>query len=356
MPDPSSSVAIKSTNVRSHRARAHWSSRRGWRAAVASTSLRAVFGTLGRIAPGAAGELAQRLFFSPPRLPGAGALPLGAEDLDVTAFGQRIAAWRCGSGPAVLLMHGWGGSSTQLARLVPPLLQRGFSVIGFDAPAHGRTPGRMASLPEFARALGAVARAAGPIHAMVGHSMGAAAAALAVSEGVDARRLVLVGSAADPTRYARAFAARFRIPAAAMDSMGRSSERRLRFRWSELHLGRLLQGFGGGVLFVHDRDDRETRWSEAFDVAQHLADARVVLTEGLGHRRILAHSGVAALIAEYVHTGQTPATASVPLAATCATPGCGRPAAGAALCGGCSLDHHLFQRDTSRWSSEAVLG
>ena len=354
MADPSSSVmAAKSTNVRSERP-LRWSSRRGWRAAVASTSLRAVFGTLGRIAPGAAGELAQRLFFTPPRLPGAGALPLGAEDLDVAAGGQRIAAWRCGSGPAVLLMHGWGGSSTQLGRLVPPLLQRGFSVVGVDAPAHGRSPGRLASLPEFARALDAVAQVAGPVHAVVGHSLGAAAAALAVSQGLDARRLVLLGSAADPTRWARAFAAHFRIPAAAMDSMGRSSERRLRFRWSELHLGRLLQGFGGRVLFVHDRQDRETRWTEAFDVARQVADARVVLTEGLGHRRILAHSGVAALIAEFVHTGETRATAGVPLAATCATPGCGRPATGGALCVGCSLDQHLFQRDTARWPSAAA--
>jgi pimeloyl-ACP methyl ester carboxylesterase len=316
---------------------------------VASTGLRAVFGTLGRIAPGAAGELAQRLFFSPPRLPGAGALPLGAEELDVAVDGRRIAAWRCGTGPAVLLMHGWGGSSTQLGRLVPPLLQRGFSVVGLDAPAHGRSGGRMASLPEFARALGAVARAAGPIHALVGHSLGAAAAALAVSEGVEARRLVLVGSAADPTRWARAFAARFRIPAAAMDSMGRRSERRLRFRWSELHLGRLLQGFGGRVLFVHDRQDRETRWSDAFEVARHLGDARVVLTEGLGHRRILAHAGVAALIADFVHTGEARPTAGVPLAPTCATPGCGRPATGGAFCGGCGLDHHLFVRDGARW-------
>jgi pimeloyl-ACP methyl ester carboxylesterase len=352
--DPSSVVALKSTNVRS-RWPARWSSRHGWRAAVASTSLRAVFGTLGRIAPGAAGELAQRLFFTPPRLPGAGALPLGAEELDVTVDGQHIAAWRCGSGPAVLLMHGWGGSSSQLGRLVPPLLQRGFSVVGVDAPAHGRSPGRLASLPEFARALGAVARVAGPVQAVIGHSLGAAAAALAVSEGLDARRLVLVGSAADPTRWARAFAARFRIPAAAMDHMGRSSERRLRFRWSELHLGRLLEGFGGGVLFVHDRLDRETRWTEAFDVAQHVSDAQVVLTEGLGHRRILAHPGVAALIAGFVHTGEARATASVPLAATCATPGCGRPAAAHGLCVGCSLDHHLFQRDTARWPAEDRL-
>ncbi|HET8647659.1 MAG TPA: alpha/beta fold hydrolase, partial [Vicinamibacteria bacterium] len=116
------------------------------RAAAADAGLRALFGTLGRVAPQAAGELARRLFFSPPRLPGAAALPAGAEELSVEVDGRRLAAWRCGTGPAVLLMHGWGGSSAQLGRLVPPLLQRGFSVAALDAPAHGRSPGRLASL------------------------------------------------------------------------------------------------------------------------------------------------------------------------------------------------------------------
>ncbi len=352
MADPSSGIDGKSTNVRSSLKRG--GRHGGWRATLTATGLRAVFGTLGRIAPAAAGELAQWLFFSPPRSAGGASLPLGAEEIKVSMDGQRVAAWRCGSGPTVVLMHGWGGSSAQLGRLVPPLLQRGFSVVALDAPAHGRTPGRSASLPQFARALKAVAKAAGPIHALVGHSLGAAAAALAVSDGIDAERLVLIGSAADPGRWARAFAARFHVPPAAMASMGRRSEERLRFRWADLHVGRLLQGFGGRVLFVHDRDDRETRWSEAFDLARHLADARIVLTAGLGHRRILAHSGVAGLIADFVLTGEARATASVPLAPTC-TNACGRPAEEASgLCGRCALDRHLYQRGTSRWPAAAT--
>jgi pimeloyl-ACP methyl ester carboxylesterase len=308
------------------------------------------------VAPGLAGDLARRLFFSAPRPRGAAALPAGAEELDVRLDGRRVAAWRVGSGPAVLLMHGWGGSSAQLGRLVPPLLQAGFSVAALDAPAHGRTPGRRASLPEFARSLAALARASGEVHAIVGHSLGAAAATLAVaSEGVTAERLVLVAAAADPTRWARAFADHLRIPPAAMAAMGRQSEQRLRFRWSELHMGRLLQRFHGGVLFVHDRDDRETRWTEAFDLARHLGGARMVVTAGLGHRRILADAGVARLVAEFVRTGEAGPIDGLPLAPACATPSCGRPAErGHGLCGSCALDRQLFERETARWPVVAV--
>jgi pimeloyl-ACP methyl ester carboxylesterase len=203
-----------------------------------------------------------------------------------------------------------------------------------------------------------VARAVGPVHAVVGHSLGAAAAALAVAqEGMTAQRLVLIASAADPARWARAFAAHFRIPSAAMARMGRSSERRLRFRWADLHVGHLLQRFGGDVLFVHDRDDRETRWSEAFDVAGRLPGARFVLTAGLGHRRILSDAGVAALVAGFVRTGEADASEGLALAPVCPTPGCGRPAeAGHALCAGCSLDQQMFRRETTRWPAAPAMG
>jgi pimeloyl-ACP methyl ester carboxylesterase len=329
---------------------------RGMGDTLAAAGLRVAFATLGRLAPGAAGELARQLFFSPPRARRTPALPAGADDLRVEAGGQAIAGWRCGEGPAVLLMHGWGGSSAQMARLAPPLLQRGFSVVALDAPAHGRSPGRLSALPQFARALRAVAGVAGPVHAVVGHSFGAAAAALAVADGLQVDRLVLVAAAADLARWARQFADHFHVPAPAMASMRRNTEAWLRFRWSDLHLAHLLEGYRGQALFVHDRDDRETGWSEAFDVAQRLPGARTLLTEGLGHRRILAHPRVGAAIAEFAAGGLTGRIEGVPLAPLCGSPACGRPALrGQALCGGCALDHDLFERGGARWAAP-VLG
>jgi len=341
----------KSTNVRSHkrtrRARglpAHW---RG----LAVAGWRAVFKTVGPLAPGAAGRLAHRLFFSPPRFRGEARAPEGARHMLIEVEGVRVAAWRCGQGPLVLLMHGWGGSSTQIAAMAPALLARGFSVVALDAPAHGRTAGRRSSLIDFARALRAVAGVTGPLHAIVGHSVGAAAAALAVAEGLAVENLVLVASAADPARWTRTFAATFGVPRRAMDEMGLRSERRLRFRWSSLHLRALLSGYPGRVLFVHDRDDREVRWNEAWQLSQELAHASFVLTAGLGHRRILSHAGVADVVAGFVDTGVATPGPELPLARLCAAAYCDRPAEdGLSFCGRCALDHHLFDRGAgARW-------
>ena len=53
----------------------------------------------------------------------------------------------------MLLMHGWGSRAGRFRLFVPQLQQRGFRVVAFDGPGHGRTGGNSASLPQFAAAL-----------------------------------------------------------------------------------------------------------------------------------------------------------------------------------------------------------
>ena len=68
-----------------------------------------------------------------------------------------------------------------------------------DAPAHGRSTGRFASLPEFARALRAVADQVGEVYGLVGHSLGGAAACVAMHAGLQALRVVIVAPPAQLT-------------------------------------------------------------------------------------------------------------------------------------------------------------
>src|SRR2546428_7533776 len=101
---------------------------------------------LSAIAPALAARLAERLFLTPPRT----RRPAAEIDLLATARARpmhvgarRIETWGRGSGPCVLLLHGWGGRGAQLGALVGPLVARGFSVGTSDAPGHAPAdPGR----------------------------------------------------------------------------------------------------------------------------------------------------------------------------------------------------------------------
>ncbi|MFY7954073.1 MAG: alpha/beta hydrolase, partial [Armatimonadaceae bacterium] len=97
--------------------------------------------------------------------------------------GGKAVGYRWGNGPAVLLVHGWGGSAGSFALWIGALLKAGFSVAAIDGPAHGNSPGVFASAPAIAGAIRAFGKVAGPFHSVVAHSVGAIATALAASDG-----------------------------------------------------------------------------------------------------------------------------------------------------------------------------
>src|SRR5215470_10874422 len=103
-----------------------------------------------------AASVAYMIFFTPPRIP-----PRQRElDIlgraDTITLGppkRRVTAYTWGDGPAVLLVHGWGGNAGHLAGFVDPLLAAGFRAVAVDLPGHGRSAGRRSSAVHGAAAL-----------------------------------------------------------------------------------------------------------------------------------------------------------------------------------------------------------
>jgi pimeloyl-ACP methyl ester carboxylesterase len=116
----------------------------------------------------------------------------------------ELAAWEWGRGPAVLLLHDWNGQASDLLGWVPALAGAGYRVLAADLPAHGRSTGRQASVLDWRRAVLALARYVGPVHAVIGRGLGASAAVLAADQGLNARRLVLLAPGVDPATALRA--------------------------------------------------------------------------------------------------------------------------------------------------------
>jgi pimeloyl-ACP methyl ester carboxylesterase len=265
------------------------------RAPARVLALRAVFRTLGSVAPEVAARWAETIFCTPPRhRPRAGdeAFLATGRAFTVVSEAQELAAWEWGRGPTVVLVHGWGSRAGRFSGMARSLADGGFRVVAFDGPAHGRSTGRLASLPEFARALAAVGRSVGTVHGLVGHSLGGAAAVLALRDGLQAERVVLLATPADVTRYSTAFADHFRLPPATRIALRRNLETRLKARWDELHLPTIARTLPMPALLLHDREDEDVSFSQGEEIARAWPGARLVPTTGLGHRAILRDPAV----------------------------------------------------------------
>jgi pimeloyl-ACP methyl ester carboxylesterase len=216
--------------------------------------------------------------------------------------GRHLATWRWGprDAPAVLLAHGWGGRATQMRRFVPALIAAGYRAVAYDQPAHGLSEGRLTGLPDFADALAEVARHHGGVRAVIAHSLGGPAAAIALARGLALERVVLISPPSDLVGYSRRFARWFAIPERVRRAMQAAIEERFGVRWAELELARVAPRLRAEALVIHDRGDAMVPWRHGAAVAQRWPGARLLSTSGLGHRRILEDDAVARAAADFI--------------------------------------------------------
>lgn len=261
------------------------------------------------VAPPLAPALAEVLFRTPRRYPRPereARWLARAERFAVAFDGERLPAWSWGSGPAVVLAHGWEGRGSQMGALAEAIAAAGMRAVAYDAPAHGGSRRRLASLPQLTGALAAVASEVGPVHAVVGHSFGGAAASWAVARGLRLERLVLLAAPADLDSYVRSFGGMVGAGSGTLAGMVARIEARFGLDWQEARRPSLAAARRVPtlpVLVVHDSDDGETPWQDGAAIAGQYPRAQLVTTRGLGHRRLLHAPEVVAGVTAFVAAG-----------------------------------------------------
>ncbi|MBK6516554.1 MAG: alpha/beta fold hydrolase [Polyangiaceae bacterium] len=120
-----------------------------------------------------------------------------ADAVEVPAGLGVLRGWSFGEGPAVLLVHGWGGRGAQLRGFIEPLVSRGRRVVLFDAPGHGARGTGTSSLPQIGAAVAAMLAAIGPVAGVIAHSMGGPATALALERSRLRPRLAFIAPPAE---------------------------------------------------------------------------------------------------------------------------------------------------------------
>jgi pimeloyl-ACP methyl ester carboxylesterase len=203
----------------------------------------------------------------------------------------------------VILVHGWEGRGSQLARFVPPLLERGLRVVTFDAPGHGDSTLRRASVVEHARALRTVGLATGPVHAVIGHSVGGAAALFATRLGFEARRFALVAAPATPAKFAAHFARQLEIGDDVKARMIARLEARYDLPFAAIDAAIDARRLRSPLLVVHDASDPVVPLAEGRTLAAAAGRGELRETTGLGHRAILRDPGVIDAVTRFVAEG-----------------------------------------------------
>jgi pimeloyl-ACP methyl ester carboxylesterase len=253
---------------------------------------------LGPVAPELSARVARELFTMPQRHRPPEREAEAERSGQRVALGEGLSALRWGRGPRILAMHGWEGRATQWGMFAELATAAGFEVIAVDAPAHGHSAGRRTHLGEFARTLLEADQRHGPFTAVVGHSMGGAAAALALASGLRAERAVLIASPSAIDRVLRGYAAYVQLAPRAEQAFFEQMERTVGRPAEELDVGTLA--LRHPALLLHSRDDREVPFREAEAIDRSWPQAELLALDGLGHRRILRDRAVMQSAVEFI--------------------------------------------------------
>ncbi|MDY0810990.1 alpha/beta hydrolase [Kitasatospora purpeofusca] len=284
--------------------------------------IRTALNTASLAAPGLAGRAAFELYRHPLRRsrvrPGEREVHDRAETGTLRHGGVRVVVHRWGDGTRpVLLMHGWRSRASRFADLVLRLRALGLTAVGYDAPGHGDSGGRTATVLDHRAVALRLQERYGDFEAVVAHSLGVNAAFLALREGLRAERLVAFSGASELSW----------LPAAFCDRLGLNAtvERELRRREAS---GAMFPGVADvrthfdaarnpgeitpPILVAHDEDDDVVPFSHARRLrAAYGGRLELLATRGLGHRRILTEPTVLDQVTGFLAAGTVPGRRTV---------------------------------------------
>lgn len=265
-----------------------------------------VFPWIEKVMPWLANRFLVHIFFTPFRYP--------VPERELTAaktahwFGvkvnrRNVQCYGWGSGPTVLLVHGWAGRGLQLLKFIEPLLSLGYRVVAMDGPSHGRSEGKKTNLDEFKAALQSVVEVEKNVSAIIAHSFGGIASLYAISEGLPVKYLINIAS---PTigdeiikTYLRAINGSEKTAKAFKQYVLKKSGRTFDDFTALEFIKKVPDDFK--LLLVYDDEDKEVIIQHAYALMKVYPKADLFKTTGLGHTRILRNDEVVKQIVTFVH-------------------------------------------------------
>jgi pimeloyl-ACP methyl ester carboxylesterase len=259
-----------------------------------------------RISPTLAEKFARKLFITPikhkiPKREFQMEATSQQTKLFVPTINKEIVVYAYGnSSKKILLVHGWSGRGTQLVKIADTLIEKGYSIISFDAPAHGKSGTKTTLMLEFIESILEVEKHYGPFEFAVGHSLGGMSILNAVKKGLQIKKAVVIGSGNSVINIVNTFIEKIGLPNDVAILMKNNFEKKYHFEMESFSAYVAAKDVKIPVLVIHDTDDEDIPVSEAYHLAEHLSDKELLITNLLGHRKILGDSKVIQKIVEFL--------------------------------------------------------
>ena len=200
----------------------------------------------------------------------------------------------------VLLIHGWSGRGTQLYKIADKLLENGFMTISFDAPAHGNSKGKTTMMNEFIATAIYLQEKYGPFEIAIGHSLGGMAVLNGVKGDLKINKAITIGAGNIITDIITVFVNKLEFKLKMVLNMKLYFFKKFGEDIDNYSASTAARDVKIPTFVIHDSDDKEVDVSSAYNIRQNLEKGELLITNGLGHTRILKDNQVVNRIVEFI--------------------------------------------------------
>ncbi|MBF4470969.1 alpha/beta fold hydrolase [Flavobacterium sp. HJJ] len=223
--------------------------------------------------------------------------------ITVPSINRKINIYEYGkndSGKKVLLVHGWSGRGTQLCKIAKEMVNLGYQTVSFDAPAHGKSPGNSTIMIDFIASIIEIDKQFGPFEIAVGHSLGGMSVMNAIKEGLKVDKAVIIGSGDIVQDITDDFVAKLGLKPIISKLLCERFEHKYGGKMNDYSAYKAAEITLIPTLVIHDKNDPEVSVKAGIHIHKHLKNGELMLTEKLGHRKILADHQVIEKIINFI--------------------------------------------------------
>lgn len=189
-----------------------------------------------------------------------------------------------GSGPTVLLIHGWESNAYRWFKLVEELQAKNYNIIAFDAPGHGNSTGKILNVPLYTACVQTVSEHYKP-YTHIGHSIGGLTTVYHYYKHQPAHieKLVILGAASELSVIMKDYQRLLGMKNGVMKALDHLIQERFGFSIDEFSGFAFAKAITIPGLIIHDKLDKITPVEASRGIHKNWKNSTYIETSGLGH-------------------------------------------------------------------------
>jgi hypothetical protein len=253
--------------------------------------------TMRKISPEFSKKLAHKILLTPKRVENK--WPSHVKQFEIKTRYGKVKTYKYGDGKCIWLVHGWSSSAFDFWPLMQQLVERGYSCISFDSPAHGLSQGKQSSLPQMIRVFEDLSSSLFAPNMVITHAMGASIVANSKWFKQYESDLLLISPVLDSYELLQKLVINSGFDQTLFDEVIQDIHKQDNLYLPDLNATNKLKEFNGQLKIIHDKNDLFAPLSKSKLLCEQ-SKAILITTNKLGHSKILRSKNILKVIESYV--------------------------------------------------------